>query len=136
MAWKTCLTELTWFLKGDTNIKYLIENGCNIWTDDAYKYYKRQTPNGLSKDEWKENVLAGEIWKGETFIKPKIAETYTIDKEGGSWKVLEDFPVCIKKLDDKTIELIWQKSVSGQFTLQWFDGNITEEKVIVVESLF
>lgn len=69
MAWKTCLTELTWFLKGDTNIKYLIENGCNIWTDDAYKYYKRQTPNGLSKDEWKENVLAGEIWKGETFIK-------------------------------------------------------------------
>ena len=74
--------------------------------------------------------------KGETFIKPKIAETYTIDKEGGSWKVLEDFPVCIKKLDDKTIELIWQKSVSGQFTLQWSDNNITEEKVIVVESLF
>ena len=31
MAWKTCLTELTWFLKGDTNIRYLLENGCNIW---------------------------------------------------------------------------------------------------------
>lgn len=73
---------------------------------------------------------------GETFIKPKIAETYTIDKIGGSWKVLEDFPVCIKKLDDKTIELIWQKTTSGQFTLQWTDGTITEEKVIVVESLF
>jgi thymidylate synthase len=30
MAWKSCLTELTWFLKGDTNIKYLVENGCPI----------------------------------------------------------------------------------------------------------
>lgn len=61
MAWKTCLTELTWFLKGDTNIKYLIENGCNIWTDDAYKYYKR---NGgeLSKDEWKELILNNCPW--------------------------------------------------------------------------
>ena len=66
MAWKTCLTELTWFLKGDTNIKYLVDNGCNIWTDDAYKYYvrkctKNKTPiNPLPKEEWKEKVLAGE----------------------------------------------------------------------------
>ena len=73
---------------------------------------------------------------GETFIKPKIAEIYTIDKEGGSWKILEDFPVCIKKIDNKTIELIWQKSVSGQFTLQWCHNDIIEQKVIVVESLF
>jgi thymidylate synthase len=40
MAWKTMVTELLWFLKGDTNIKYLVDNGCNIWTGDAYKRYK------------------------------------------------------------------------------------------------
>ena len=57
MAWKTCLTELTWFLKGDTNIKYLIENGCNIWTDDAYKYYK-QLDGYLSKEAWKTCITA------------------------------------------------------------------------------
>ena len=39
MAIKSLMTELKWFLKGDTNIKYLVDNGCNIWNGDAYKRY-------------------------------------------------------------------------------------------------
>jgi thymidylate synthase len=39
MAFKTMVTELLWFLRGDTNIKFLIDNGCHIWDGDAYKNY-------------------------------------------------------------------------------------------------
>jgi thymidylate synthase len=39
MAWKSMVTELLWFLRGDTNIKYLVDNDCHIWDGDAYKRY-------------------------------------------------------------------------------------------------
>ena len=46
MAVKTMMTELKWFLKGDTNIKYLVDNGCNIWNGDAYKnFLKHSVPH-------------------------------------------------------------------------------------------
>lgn len=50
MAWKTMVTELLWFLRGDTNIKYLVDNNCHIWDGDAYQAYLKECEK-LKKDE-------------------------------------------------------------------------------------
>ena len=45
IPFKLVVTELIWFLRGDTNIKFLVDNGCHIWDGDAFKNYIKNNPN-------------------------------------------------------------------------------------------
>lgn len=74
---------------------------------------------------------------GDTFIKPMIQESYSVKDSDGTWSILENnIPVTICPISDNSINLIWEKSTHGQFTLVWTKDDTTLEKVIVVESLF
>jgi len=65
MAWKAMVTELLWFLRGDTNIKFLVDNGCHIWDGDAWTNYQRQTLQKFMND----TTIAGyAITSKEEFI--------------------------------------------------------------------
>ena len=67
MAWKTMVTELIWFLRGDTNIKYLVDNNCHIWDGDAYKRYVKWVESPENQNN-KYNIVKIPISK-EDFIK-------------------------------------------------------------------
>ena len=88
MAWKTMVTELLWFLRGDTNIKYLVDNDCHIWDGDAYKaYIKRYNKGeyvGKTKllENSKKNRTLTEPFTQEEFIN-KIKTDDEFDKKWG-----------------------------------------------------
>jgi thymidylate synthase len=65
MPWKTIVTELLWFLKGDTNIKYLVENNCHIWDGDAYKRYVNSPEVKIpySKEDFINKIKTDKEWE-------------------------------------------------------------------------
>jgi thymidylate synthase len=57
MPFKTIVTELLWFLRGDTNIKFLLDYDCHIWDGDAYKNYAAKTSMDVGGQLTKEQFI-------------------------------------------------------------------------------
>ncbi len=94
MAWKSIVTELLWFLRGDTNIKYLVDNGCHIWDGDAYKNYlkwfdeqsKFFKEQGIVRDPWTKEQYVEQIKLGN--VDADLSELGPIyGKQWRSWDV-------------------------------------------------
>jgi thymidylate synthase len=57
MAWNVMVAELLWFLRGDTNIKFLLDYDCHIWDGDAYKNYATKTSMDVDGQLTKEEFI-------------------------------------------------------------------------------
>lgn len=100
--WKGVLHELYWFMSGQSNIKYLVDNDVHIWDDYPYKIYKEKTINDkryreLTKEEFIAKIKSdGEFAKehgelphiyGEMWRRWQAKDGRTVDQLG--WAIEE-----------------------------------------------
>lgn len=115
LYWKGVVGELIWFLRGDTNIKYLVDNNVHIWDKDAYNWYlknKHKTENPYDFESWlksdKDNDgiinkdlgrVYGAQWRNfRGFTKHSISGTKLFSQKGTHLDQISDL---IQNLKDK-----------------------------------
>jgi thymidylate synthase len=81
MAFKTMVTELLWFLRGDTNIKFLVDNNCHIWDGDAYRSYCDNYPDAEKTFQYEGSDIEVRKMTQEEFIN----EIKTDDEFAKKW---------------------------------------------------
>jgi thymidylate synthase len=103
MAWNVMVAELLWFLRGETNIKFLLDYDCHIWDGDVYQNYLKNsstTIDGmyLSKEEFIYHVKNDETWgKKWGDLGPVYGAQWR------SWRVGKGIETTLTTYDGETI---------------------------------
>ena len=100
MYWKGIVTELIWFLRGDTNIKYLLENNCSIWTGDAYKVYERTHQWELDNDYLGIKDFEKQILEDPDFARQWGGLGFIYGKQWRSWDGNDQIQDLIKEIKE------------------------------------
>lgn len=145
---KGCIHELLWFIKGDTNIKYLIENNVHIWDDDAYRHYRMKAEkvgmNPCSKDEFLHGVMNGCVIGDYTYgdLGPVYGKQWT------DWNGTNQLDELIHKLktdfDDRRLminswnvgELKDMALPPCHFNSQWYATRLNDEQKKMYEEKY
>ncbi len=59
---KSVVHELLWFLRGETNIRPLVQEGVRIWTDWPLAHYRRETGDDISQTDFEARIAADEAF--------------------------------------------------------------------------
>ena len=72
--WKGVIQELYWFMSGQTNIKYLVDNNVHIWDDYPYKVYVHRSRSDkiLSKEEFIQKIRTDDKFAKQHGELPRI----------------------------------------------------------------
>jgi thymidylate synthase len=86
MHWKSIVTELLWFLRGDTNIKFLLDYDCHIWDGDAYKNYFNKNKADIFHPMLPKDAFINAIKTNSEFAKEYGDLGPIYGKQWRSWK--------------------------------------------------
>ena len=133
--WPSIVHELLWFISGDTNIKYLVDNNVRIWNEWAYAKYKKFMETGGGSisiyGNREEGCRSTSPYSQDEFINlikndPIFAKEFGELGEGTYGGMWRSFPFYT--MDD---EFVGSSTVTGDLAEQWAFGQVDQlQKVI------
>src|SRR5690606_38661219 len=118
--------ELLWFLKGDTNIKYLLEKNINIWNKDAYRDYKEKNPNcQLSYGDFIEYAKVNGYDLGPIY-----------GKQWRSWDIGDKWPHSIDQIEEVIEQIKSNPNSRRNIVSAWNPAEIDEMALLHSHILF